>query len=208
MRALRFEQVLPNKRGIVSPLQGMLFSGSRVLMHRGSIESGRNPELNSLSLEFEEGVFASLGGRGTVVFPAGVVPTYGPVVSRFLAKVAVEAMAKGFIDNPELLSAFVVEPCLDLIKNHARRGNTLNWPFYAHRIYDSDKAWGAEGYQVVHEFDFLYTSEQEFYFVLAIFGMEFTINMGGPDIEGYTKWLAQNNYVSPLYWGKNKKSSS
>jgi hypothetical protein len=53
--------------------------------------------------------------------------------------------------------------------------------------------------QVVHEFDFLVTRLNEIYFVLAIFGEEFTINIGGADIEGYKLWLRENNDASPLY---------
>ena len=53
--------------------------------------------------------------------------------------------------------------------------------------------------QVVHEFNFLITKVCEMYFVIAIFGEEFTINMGGPTIEGYEVWLRENDGASPLY---------
>ncbi|HEX4407548.1 MAG TPA: hypothetical protein VH206_02130 [Xanthobacteraceae bacterium] len=56
---------------------------------------------------------------------------------------------------------------------------------------------------MVHELDFLVTKLNEVYFVLAIFGEEFTINMGGPDIEGYIRWLKENNDKSPLHTGRN-----
>jgi hypothetical protein len=39
--------------------------------------------------------------------------------------------------------------------------------------------------------------------VLAIFGLELTINLGGPDVEGYERWLVENENASPLYVGKN-----
>jgi len=60
--------------------------------------------------------------------------------------------------------------------------------------------------QVVHEFDFLITSTQEYYFVLVIFGQELTINIGGPDIKGYLQWLNKNGERSPLYTGGNQSS--
>ena len=47
------------------------------------------------------------------------------------------------------------------------------------------------------------TPSSEWYFVLAIFGEELAINLGGPEIEGYEKWLKDNNGKSPLYVGKN-----
>ncbi len=37
------------------------------------------------------------------------------------------------------------------------------------------------------------------YLVLVIFGVEYCINMGGPEIEGYLEWLKQHNFESPLY---------
>lgn len=39
----------------------------------------------------------------------------------------------------------------------------------------------------------------ELYFIIIIWGMEFTINMAGPEIDGYIKWLKENNNISPLY---------
>lgn len=45
---------------------------------------------------------------------------------------------------------------------------------------------GADGRpeQVVHESDFLVAPWSEWFFVLAIFGVEFTINLGDPEIDG------------------------
>ena len=57
--------------------------------------------------------------------------------------------------------------------------------------------------QVIHEFDFLVTSWDEWYFVQIIFGQEFAINLGGPEIDGYLKWLKDNNSESWLYMAKN-----
>ncbi len=33
--------------------------------------------------------------------------------------------------------------------------------------------------------------------------MEFAINMAGPEIDEYLKWLKEHDDVSPLYFGKN-----
>lgn len=61
----------------------------------------------------------------------------------------------------------------------------------------------SSNYQIVHEFDFLCTEENEIYFILAIFGQEFVINMGGSDLEGWYTWLKENKQASPLQYGKN-----
>jgi hypothetical protein len=48
--------------------------------------------------------------------------------------------------------------------------------------------------------------ESEFYFIIAIFGVEFAINMIGPSVDAYKEWLRVNGGVSPLYYGKNAPS--
>ena len=57
----------------------------------------------------------------------------------------------------------------------------------------------SEPYEVLHEWIFLYTEGYELYFVLALFGIEYAINMGGPYIDGYKQWLTEKSGNSPLY---------
>jgi len=47
------------------------------------------------------------------------------------------------------------------------------------------------------------TEKKEMFFMTAIFGVEMTINVAGPSIDGYLEWLDQNHGASPLYHGKN-----
>lgn len=80
------------------------------------------------------------------------------------------------------------------------------WPVHSRRIYDANSGTfdaDTDLGQTLHEFDFLVTEANEWYFVLAIFGLELTINIGGPDVEGYVQWLTENSNASPLYAGKN-----
>ena len=104
-------------------------------------------------------------------------------------------------------------PCderpLDTLRDHARRGTTTVWPTSARHLYDEDAvAVDPDGtpHQIVHEFDFLITEKSEWFFVLAIFGYEFAINIAGPAIDGYADWLAAHQHASPLYAGKNATS--
>ena len=133
------------------------------------------------------------------------MPT-GLVVSRFLAKVAVEAMATKLIAHPDGLEYLVDEQQLDAIRDHARTGRIRDWPVHFRQIYDTDAKWfdhSGSPKQVVNEYDILVTEKGEWYFVFALFGKEFVINYGGPDIEGYQEWLDERDGVSPLYSGKN-----
>jgi hypothetical protein len=52
---------------------------------------------------------------------------------------------------------------------------------------------------MVHEFTILAPLDEEWFFVLAIFGHELVISYEGPEVSGYRKWLAAHNYASPLY---------
>jgi hypothetical protein len=126
-----------------------------------------------------------------------------------MAKVALEALAMRLCEHPGGLEYLCDEAQLDPVRDHARRGKTPVWPVSSRRIYEADsEAIGEDGVmgQVVHEFDFLITSTQEYYFVLVIFGQELTINIGGPDIKGYLQWLNKNGERSPLYTGGNQSS--
>ena len=50
-------------------------------------------------------------------------------------------------------------------------------------------------YEVLHEWLFLDTDQGEIYFVLAIFGTEYVINMGGPDLEATIAGSRANDFV-------------
>jgi len=143
---------------------------------------------------------------GQLIFSAAPGSPSEKVVSRFLAKIAIEVMAARLLSIPGEIEHLVDEVQLDSIRNHARRGNTPTWPYHARLIYDRNKKWTEKtgrDVQVVHEFDVLATEWGEWFLVVAIFGTEFAINYGGPEIVGYLRWLDEHNNASPLYAGKN-----
>lgn len=43
----------------------------------------------------------------------------------------------------------------------------------------------------------------EIYFIIALWGIEFAINMGGSEIVGYEEWLKNHNNQTPLSCEKN-----
>ena len=207
IRLLRFHQVIPNKRGRVAPLAGVIMPGfpARVHLHK---ELQYAPSIET-SFEALEHVLRQRSGM--LIMPAESDLPDGLVVSRFLAKVALEAMAQRLVDYPEGIEYLADEPQLDLMRNHARKGEISSWPYYSRRIYNTNATWqmdNATDPQVIHESDILLTDWNEWFFVLAIFGLELTINYGGPDIGGYERWLAEHDNVSPLYWGKNAQPTS
>lgn len=199
---LRFSQFIPNKRGRVPPTEALLMPGFPAVVHRNPYD----PLVLRLELE-PDGLkhFTNLkNGALQLVGGLGVPPQR--VTSRFLAKMAVEALAYKLLDHPEGIAYLVDESQLDLMRNFARRGVPREWPHHMRRIYDADRMLLEDGraLQTVHEFDFLVTKNQEWFFVFALFGLELTINLGGPEIDGYLAWLEENGGRSPLYTDRSE----
>ncbi len=57
-------------------------------------------------------------------------------------------------------------------------------------------------YEILHEYTLLYTEERNLFFVIALFGIEYSIDMGQPEIIEYENWLLKNQNKSPLYLEK------
>jgi hypothetical protein len=140
--------------------------------------------------------------EGMLIMPMDGPAPDGQVISRFMAKVALEAMALRVIDYDGGQDYICDERQLDPLRDHARTGRISKWPVHARKIYDANaqtSSVGGQPEQVVHECDFLMTPWSEWFFVLAVFGLELAINLGGPEIDGYERWLRQNKEISPLY---------
>lgn len=204
IKILRFHQIIPSKRGNIPSIKATSNYPATVS------KKIKDPYLFSVELcpiAFEH---ARNAKEGKIMIPSGASLPNGPVISRFLAKVALEAMAQKYVKYPAGLDYIVDEIQLDSLRNHARYAQNSEWPIHSRRIHDPDKLWINEDrkeVQIVHEFDFLKTELEELYFILSIFGMEFTINCAGPALEGYIQWLEDNDNASPLYYGKNLESS-
>jgi hypothetical protein len=140
--------------------------------------------------------------HGTLIVPVPQKPEK-KLLSRLLAKVALEALALRVLDIPVALQEVVEKKELDPLRDYARRaaGPSL-WPFHTRYLYPPDLVFAEAGsppYEVLHEWTFLYTEARELYFILALFGTEYALNMGGPELDGYKVWLGNNNGRSPLY---------
>jgi len=199
---LRFHQNIVSKRGKVPPVLAILAPNFPAAICR------HPKSYSAFSLQIEPEGFKHIldSDGGELVLPFGGQAPSPVILSRFLAKVALEAMAHRLAAYPEGLEYLVDETQLDPIRNHARRGEITTWPVHVRRIYSADQKWIDEqgaAVQIVHEFDILCTPWNEWFLVITFFGLELAMNYGGPEIEGYERWLSENNNVSPLYWGKN-----
>jgi hypothetical protein len=142
---------------------------------------------------------AIVTGRATSAYIPVIDAIDEKCMARFLAKVAVEILAHRLMEVEGWEEEIIGNPQLDPLRRYARVGDRPSfWPFSRRRIYGEDDL-HVDGYQVLHEFTLLYTESNELYAVLCLFGEEFAINFGGPEIDGYSKWLAEHQNRSPLY---------
>ncbi len=135
--ALRFHQAVPNKRGLVPPLEGLLDPGIPVTAYRHL----KGPFVGSLGVGPEALQQLLNSDKGRVIFPLANEPPADTIISRFLAKAGLEAMAQRLLDHAGGLDYLVDEVQLDPVRNHARRGDTRQWPHFSRRIYDTNKRW-------------------------------------------------------------------
>jgi HNH endonuclease len=200
---LRFDQAVPSKRGLVPPQDGIFMQGRCRVQ---AIKEPHCPEI-SITVPDEAATFFSSVKKGTLIFP--MIPTTiepSVIVARFLGKVGIEAFASRIEKDDALLTMMVQEERLDTLRGFVRYGEVIDWPISVRRIYDADSNWSdgeRQIYQIMHEFDFLSLQDGEIYFVLALFGQEMVMNLGGPSLEGWENWLAEHDGISPLQHGKN-----
>lgn len=126
------------------------------------------------------------------------------IVSRFLAKMAVEGLLFYLINEEGWIDEIMTNKGLDEIKRFARYGQGTDfWPYHQRRIYSEDTRFNhpdiaIKNYEVLHEFKILPTKEEHYYFVVVIMGIEYAISLGGPGIDSYKDWLKENGGKSIL----------
>lgn len=202
-KCARFEMRVPSKKKRVPPAIGFhpqsktriaLFYDEEGQLCVGADE-GENESRWIASLRARE--------RGTLWIPHSQAPDNDYVTARFIAKVAFEVLAERGIEVDGWNDEIVEKKELDEIRHYVRLGKpNLLWPINIRQLYDKEFQFpngGELSYQVLHEWTILNTDAGEFFAVIAIFGVEYSINLGGPEIDGYRAWLSENADASPLY---------
>jgi len=143
-----------------------------------------------------------MSSRGSLIVPIPTEPDE-QLLSRFLAKVAIEALALRVLKIEGGIREIIQKKELDPLRDYARRNVGVSfWPFHRRALYPPDFLFTeleSAPYEVLHEWTFLYTTSWELYLILALFGTEYALNLGGPEIDGYKAWLVDNSQQSPLY---------
>lgn len=199
VRMLRHRQSIPSKKGRI-PTFDRVAAG-----HRAVKVAAADSRPGMVLFESPAGLLAAMQRpRALVLTEEVVAPPSASQLSRFLAKVALEFAASKLIDHPEGLAYLAAEPNLDPLRNHARRGSPKEWPVSVRRIYDEQTSWleNEDSVQRVWE-ACVFEDDEDFCFVLSIFGLELAIHLGSPDISGYRRWLLRSGDRSPLFSGAN-----
>lgn len=203
-RNARFRNAVYNKEGRIPTIQAVCLP-SRVLVEIMKDEGGKSiyPVKEADVSKLIQSMHTN--DTGTLLIPEPMLPPNDQVVSRFLGKVAIETLALVGLTIPGGLDEIIDKPELDELRNYVRIGNPImQWPVHIRRIYPEDKVFYEEGYgecEILHSFKLLYTASQELYIVLVMFGIEYCLNIGGPEIDGYSEWLRQHEFKSPLRIG-------
>jgi len=133
--ALRFHQALPSKRRRVPPQEGLIDSQFPAIV----VRYPTGPFVGSLFTDTEGANHLLRQTRGKIEFSGDVAPPPDLVVSRFLAKAALEATAKRCMIAPGGQDYVVDEAQFDPVRRHAREGWPRSWPYHVRRIYEPDR---------------------------------------------------------------------
>ena len=154
-----------------------------------------------------------------ILVPQTGCPPDQQSLSRFIAKMAVEYLAYRVKEIENWNEDFINNLELQRIVQYARypKKNEI-WEITKRRVYDENTFFINEGknLQILNEMDLVVTNYEiqddttysmEIFFVIIIFGIEYAINLAGNDMSAYKKYLKENNFISPLYLGKNSKNT-
>lgn len=203
-RNLRAWYQVPNKRGRPPSLHGFL-AGTEVeiglRLRGGGLEI--QPERGGQAKEFLRFLRADQKAHRptTLLFERSMDPPK-TLMSRLLAKMALELLSLRFFHDPELISKLIDDDHWERIRRWARFGdNFYDWPYSNRRVFPEETlmrhtdtgAWVQAGYSL----DLFVTKRRETFLAFILYGHEFVINTGGPSVKGYEEWLEQQGGNQP-----------
>jgi hypothetical protein len=145
------------------------------------------------------------------------------LVSKFIGKIAIEAFAKRVSPADGWQNDFVENEGLDELRKFVRFGEGYPiWPYHIRRIYDENQISYDKNQNKIleklNEYDFLMTDNptlkgeehqiDNLYFVMAIMGIEYTMNLTNAGLNRYFTWLSDNHNKSILQMEKSEFHSN
>lgn len=167
------------------------------------------PVLESSILKFIRAQMKIANKRGRIPTRDFLQDTHLPefrLMTRFIGKIGIEVLCHSLRDTQTWNDEIVKNPYLDELRDYVRYNRGSVWPMDYRTLYPVNAVFwdGHEHFECLHEFDILVTENQEYFVVVAIFGVEFVLNLGGRSLDGYRKWSQKNGAASFLYVDKQK----
>jgi hypothetical protein len=198
---LRFRQDIKSKKGR-SPIENGIY-----LTQNGEIKvkidrNTKNPQISEVRVNTEDWQKMLNSPPTALIFREPDLPERNNrIISRWLGKVGIELLASDPVPEKDLNEFVIDNTDFDLLRNFVRYGKlNMDWPYHLRRIYpenNSYQIYGEKG-QMIHEERLLFTDSRELYVVVCVMGVEYSLNMVGPDFDGYEIWLKEHDYDSPL----------
>lgn len=199
---VRHRARIESKKGRV-PIENAIIISPELAKAEIIFDKADRTIINFLDEEQAKRIIAS--PRGSMIIPILDKPeSNNKILSRFLAKVGVEALLYYLLKEDGWIEEIMNKPELEEIKKYARYGEGVDfWKYHQRRLYSEDTRFNhpnisIQDYEVLHEFRTLLTKECHCYFVLAIMGIEYAINLGAPNFDSYLEWLHDNDNKSIL----------
>ena len=197
----RSSSAIPNKRGRIPSIKALTFPDA-ICLHLANDARGQRSIRGADSANGDAFIRLLQRNRSvSMIFPVAEFP-HSRLFTRFLAKMALETCAQIWL-TPEIdLSNSVIDrPEFDKIRLFSRYGDGVHdWPYSTRRLYPADHKFVNDEdlvCAVTYEHTMLYTEGGELYFVCALFGIEFAINLCGPAIDGYKNFLKPKLTTAP-----------
>lgn len=218
-KSLRGRKMIENKKGKIPRISGFTIK-------KEIIEISFLPD-ESKTLEViikDEKILQSIKKHNKLYVPIFPEPPQNDLyVSKFIGKIALEALVKRVSTSEGWQDGFVENDGLDELRDFVRYGkNYPIWPYYIRRIYGENQISYDENLNKVveklNEYDFLIPDNpninggdhqiDNLYFVMAIIGIEYTINLTNAGLNRYINWLSDNQNKSILQMKKSEFHSN
>lgn len=218
-RSLRGRIMIENKKGKIPMISG--FTKNKDNIEISFLQDGSN----TIEVIYEdEKALKTLINHSEIYIPLIPEPPQNDFhISKFVGKIALEAFAQRVSSAEDWQEDFVKHKGLDELRHFVRYGEGYTiWPYYVRRIYDEHQIKYDEKsgkvLEKLNEYDFLIPENpiiegeihkvDNLYFVIAIMGIEYTINLTNAGLNRYFNWLSDNQYKSILQMAKSEFHSN
>lgn len=218
-KSLRGRVMIENKKGRIPRISGLTKKKENI-----EISFSQNED-NTIEVFYnDEKTLETLLSNNELYVPIIPEPPKNNLhVSKFIGKIALEALADRVSVAEGWQDDFVENNSLDELRDFVRYGRGYPvWPYHIRRIYGESQINYDKNLnkmmEKLNEYDFLipdnpivngeYHQIDNLYFVMAIMGVEYTINLTDDGLDRYTKWIYDNQNKSILQMEKSEFHSN